>query len=282
MDIKLIASDLDGTIIDKDNNVCEDNFRAIKEISNKNIYFVISTGKSFSVSKNICGQFNASYGIFGNGTQIVDLKNEKELLRNVISKQDLLYAVTIAKRLNLHIHIYTESEIISEELMYMDLRNFIIKSGSTEELKFKLVDDIQDYINNNSIDVFSAIFSSENDLKEFENIMTVNKEISSTLISKRGRYKDYIINKEYEYVNISPKDIDKDIALNFLSDYLNIGKENMMTIGDNVNDLQMIKNAGVGVAVADAYDELKSVANYITTKTAKDGGFAEAIFKHIL
>jgi len=219
---------------------------------------------------------------FGNGTQIIDLKNDKELLRNIISKQDLLYAITVAKRFNLHIHIYTDIEIISEELMYMDLRNFVIESGSTSELKFKLVDDIEDYITNNDDPVFSAIFTRENDLREFENIISVNKEIASTFISKRGRYKDYIINKEYEYVNIAPKNIDKDIALDFLTEYLGIKKEEIMTIGDNVNDLRMVKNAGIGVAVADAYDELKSVAKFVTEKTAKDGAFAEAVFKYVL
>jgi len=64
MSIKLIASDLDGTIVDKDYNVCEENFKAIKEIRDRNIYFAISTAKSYAVTKSFCKQFNASYGIF--------------------------------------------------------------------------------------------------------------------------------------------------------------------------------------------------------------------------
>jgi hydroxymethylpyrimidine pyrophosphatase-like HAD family hydrolase len=54
-----------------------------------------------------------------------------------------------------------------------------------------------------------------------------------------------------------------------------------MAIGDNLNDLDMIKNSGVGVAVANAYDELKNVAKYTTLNPVEKGGFAEAIYKYI-
>lgn len=55
----------------------------------------------------------------------------------------------------------------------------------------------------------------------------------------------------------------------------------MLTIGDNLNDLDMVKNAGVGVAVANAYDELKEVAKYTTSNSVEKGGFAEAVYKFI-
>ena len=54
-----------------------------------------------------------------------------------------------------------------------------------------------------------------------------------------------------------------------------------MAIGDNLNDLDMVKNSGVGVAVANAYDELKQVANYTTANSVENGGFAEAVYKFV-
>ena len=63
--------------------------------------------------------------------------------------------------------------------------------------------------------------------------------------------------------------------------YLNINTDEMLTIGDNLNDFDMIKNAGVGVAVANAYDEIKQVASYTTTNPVEKGGFAEAVYKFI-
>ncbi len=52
--------------------------------------------------------------------------------------------------------------------------------------------------------------------------------------------------------------------------------------GDNINDLEMVKNAGVGVAVLESYDELKQVADYITTLSTSNGAFAEAIEKYVI
>ena len=158
MSIKLVASDLDGTIIDRNNNISEKNFKAIDKLHEKNIDFAICTGKSYSVSKKVCEQFNANFGIFGNGTQIIDFRTGEELLRNTLSKEDLLFCSTLAKRYNFHIHLYTDNEIITEELKYMDLRNFLLRNkNSTESLKFKIVDDIIGYIEKNSIEVFSAV-----------------------------------------------------------------------------------------------------------------------------
>ena len=283
MNIKLVASDLDGTIIDRDNKIAHKNFEAISKIHNMNIPFAVCTGKSYSVSKKICEQFNATYGIFGNGTQIIDLRTGKELLRNILSQKDLLFVTTLAKRFHYHIHLYTDNEIITEELKYMDLRNFIIRNeNSSGEIKFKVVKDIINYIETNKPDVFSAVITTEDSsLESFQQLLTINNNIDNAYINKRGKYRDRIINKDYEYINVSPTHINKNEALNFLGEYLNIDKKDMMAIGDNVNDLEMVRDSGFGVAVSEAYDELKKVAKYVSKASVTDGAFAEAIYKYI-
>jgi hypothetical protein len=55
----------------------------------------------------------------------------------------------------------------------------------------------------------------------------------------------------------------------------------MMAVGDNVNDLEMVKESGIGVAVNEAYDELKNVAKYVTKSKVSEGAFAEAVYKFI-
>ena len=54
-----------------------------------------------------------------------------------------------------------------------------------------------------------------------------------------------------------------------------------MAIGDNLNDIDMIQNSGIGVAVANAYDDVKKVATYTTTNNVDNSGFAEAVYKYI-
>ena len=283
MSIKLVASDIDGTIIDKNNNISAKNFEAVNKIRSKNICFALCTGKSYAVSKKICEELHATYGIFGNGTQIIDLKTGEEIFRKAIPKKDLLFIITLSKRYNFHIHIYTDTEIISEKLKYMDLRNYILKSQyANDTLKFKIVNNILNYVEKNEINALSIVITTETtSLNNFKKLLNIDKDIDSVFINKRGIYRDNIINKDYEYLNISPINVNKNEALTYLANFLNINKKDILAVGDNVNDLEMIQNAGIGVAVNESYNDLKNVAKYVTNSTATNGAFAEAIFKFI-
>ena len=77
--IKLIASDLDGTIIDNPLSISEDNLKAIDSLQKNNIPFVICTGKTYAISKDMCNNLHANFGIFGNGSQIINLATGEEL-----------------------------------------------------------------------------------------------------------------------------------------------------------------------------------------------------------
>ncbi len=281
--IKLVASDLDGTIIDKNNYIYENNLKAIEELNNNNMNFVICTGKTYPIIKQTCSKINASYGIFGNGNQIIDLKTGKEIYKNLLKKSEILDAIDIAKKHHLHVHVYTDKDVITEELLYLDLRNYKLQTYTKSEpsMKFQIVDDIKKYILNHDVQVCKLVISSKTSTAEAKAEILNKLDVSASTIRKFGNFKDYIIDKEYEYIDVTPKNVNKNTALKILGDYLNIKTDEMLTIGDNLNDFDMVKDAGVGVAVANAYDELKQVANYTTVNPVEKGGFAEAIYKFI-
>lgn len=279
--IKLVASDLDGTIIDKDNDIFEDNFNAIRDINKSNIPFVVCTGKTYSIYKGLCSSFHASYGIFGNGTSIIDLKTGEKIYQKLLDIADVEKVIALAKKDNLHVHIYTNNHIITEELLYLDLRNYKLQKKHiyNNRLSFKVVPDLLKYVQRNNLEISKVVISSTSSLD------TVKAEIESTInvdvfnIKKYGEFKDKIIDKEYEYLDVIPKNVNKGTALEYLSNYLNIDKKEILAVGDNLNDLSLLKNAGVGIAVNNAYSELKQVANYTTKNPVEKGGFAEAVYK---
>lgn len=280
--IKLIASDLDGTMFEKGNVIPETNLKAINDINNSNINFTICTGKTYSLFKNICQDIGTGYGIFGNGNQIINLKTSEEIYRKLLKNEDVLFCINTAKKLNLHVHLYTNKEVITEKLLYMDLRNFeLTKNDKNIDLEFKIVTDIQEYIEKENPEILKLVISAEKDLASLKNEFAKNKNLQVNLIRKVDKYRDEIIGKEYEYLDIMPAGINKEQALEVLENYLKIDKSEVLAIGDNLNDLEMIKDSGVGIAVANAYDEVKEVANYTTTTTAQNGGFAEAVYKFI-
>ncbi len=281
--IKLVASDLDGTIISKDNSIFENNLKAINDINNKNIDFVICTGKTYPIIKGMCSKFNASYGIFGNGNQIINLKTGEEIYKKLLTDSEINTCIDIARKYNLHVHVYTDEEIITENLKFMDLRNFELQQSKYYDtsLTITVIDDLKYYLAFNKIKICKLIISAESNLSDIKDEILDSLDLTVTTIKKYGDYKDTVINKEYEYLDISPKGINKSTALNVLGNHLKIDNSEIMAVGDNLNDLDMVKNSGIGVAVANAYDELKEVAKYTTVNPVEKGGFAEAVYKFI-
>ena len=82
--IKLLASDLDGTIV-YNNDIATIDLEAVQKLKQTEVKFVVCTGKTYAMTKDICQQLEPAYGIFGNGTQIMNIQTGKEIIRNTIS-----------------------------------------------------------------------------------------------------------------------------------------------------------------------------------------------------
>ena len=155
--------------------------------------------------------------------------------------------------------------------------NLILTNQNKNGFSFYIVKNFLEYLANNNLPIFNILLSSENDLSEIKKELEQKTNLSLTFCSKRWQ-KDSIINKEYEYISIAPKNIGKGYALNILKDYLNVNSNDILSIGDNYNDIDLLKNSGVSVAIANAYEPVKKVATYITQNSANNGGFAEAVY----
>lgn len=276
--IRLIASDLDGTILKDDHTIPEDNLKAIDNLQKNNIPFVVCSGKTYSVSKDICKNLHASYGIFGNGNQIINLETGEEIERRILSLDEIKTCFSVIQKYNLHVHAYTENSIITQKLMYMDLRSSILFPNT---IKFEIVDSVLDYIKKENPIILKLVISSSSNLTKIKEELEKVTNLSIMHINKTGIYKDTIINKEYEYLDISPFEVSKGSALNKLKTYLNLEKEDVLSIGDNINDITMFESSGIGVAVNNAYDEVKKVAHFTTLNSAENGAFAEAVYKFL-
>lgn len=276
--IKLIASDLDGTILDNYHSIPKDNIVAIEQLEKKQIPLVICTGKTYAISKDICKNLHASFGIFGNGSQIIDLTTGKEIARKTLSLTDIETCFSYTNPYHLHVHAYTQQGIITEKPLYLDLRNFILFPN---QIGFEIVDSVLEELRNRNEPIDKLIISSPFHLDKVKLELETNTNLSVTHITKTGEYKDIIIDKEYEYLDISPLHVSKGNALKFLSQYLRLEKQDILSIGDNLNDIEMFQESNIGAAVLNAHEKVKKVATYITKQSAENGGFAEAIYQFI-
>ena len=276
--IKLIASDLDGTIIDYNHHISKENLKAIDDLQTSSCDFVICTGKTYALSKDFCKNFHASYGIFGNGSQIINLQTGEEIDRKTLSLEEMKICLSICQKYHLHVHAYTENSILTEKLLYMDLRNSILFPN---QIKIQLVENLSSYLTKENPPILKLVISSSSSLKKIKEELEQSVHLNIVSIQKYGNYKDTIIQKEYEYLDISPLSVSKGSALQTLGKYLHLNKEEILSIGDNVNDIDMLQSSGIGVAVQNAYRQLKEVATYTTTRSVEDGGFAEAVYRFI-
>lgn len=281
--ISLIASDLDDTIINRKNFICEENYKAFSLLENKNIPLAICTGKTYCLSKKICEETKASYGIFGNGTHIVNLKTKENIYSKLITKEQILSCIKIAQKYNLHIHAYSKDGIITEKLLYLDLRNYkMFESGVLDKnIEFKIVPNIAQFFETNDLDIYKFVISGTQYLTSVKEEILKENQLYINIINKTGQYMDSLISKEYSYLDIIPFGLNKGTSLAYLCEYLKIPLNNVIAIGDNLNDLEFLQIAGTGVALNNSYPDLKEVADYITVKNVTEGGFAEAVFKYI-
>lgn len=276
--IKLIASDLDGTIIDGSNSISKDNLKAIDSLRKENIPLVICTGKTYALSKDVCKNLHARFGIFGNGSQIVDLSTGNEILSKYLSLSEIKACYSIIQKYDLHVHAYTETSIITPKLLYMDLRNSIL---FPDKVNIKIVDSVLDYAKAEKEPILKLIVSSTSSLLKVKEELEKATNLNIIHITKTGIYKDNVINKEYEYLDISPLNATKGNALQVLSNYLDVQKDDILSIGDNINDIDMFKVSNISVAVNNACDQVKLNANYVAKNSVENGAFAEAIYKFI-
>lgn len=290
MTIKLVASDLDGTFLAKDNSIPESNLKAIQTIKQKQIPFAVCTGKSYAVSKDICDKCEAHYGIFGNGTQIIDLKEQKEIFHHSLTLEEVTTCYQIAHKYGLHIHAYGANFIITEELKYLDLYNYVtffhsfhstfgkydsdfnltLTNQKGKDFSFYIVKNFLTYIQEKFLTIFNIILTSESSLDLVKSDLEKNTKLSFQYFCKKGAYKDTVIHKEYEYLSIAPQSIGKGYALNILKDYLQVNSDDILSIGDNLNDIELLKNSGIGVAIANAYEPVKAIATYTTQNSASN------------
>lgn len=277
--IRLLASDLDGTII-FNNQITTKDLEAVKKLKQNNIDFAICTGKTYSMTKDICDTLMPAYGIFGNGTQIIKLKTGEEIIKNTLSSEQAKACIKLAQKQNLHIHLYIDNAIIAEKTMkYMAYRNSILYKN---QMQFKTVESLETYIEEQKPNILKFVISGDKDLIHTKREIEERQNLTAIQIKKYGEYRDKIVGKDYEYLDIVPKNVTKYQALKQLCDYLNISLKETMTVGDNINDIDMIRYAGIGVAVGNSYEEIKKEAFYITKNTVQTGAVAEAVDKFIV
>lgn len=271
--IKLIAFDLDGTVLDSLKRLSGRNRAALKACAEKGIVLVPATGRAAAgISPAIRDIPGVRYGITTNGGTITDLKTGEILDRQTISGEKALRLMKVISRYHAMYDPYINGRGITQPEFYDHMDEFGLTPVIQEMVRATrdVVLNIQDYVKQTGAEV-EKINIYLADLKDRE-------PLQRELEQEEGLS---ITSSLYNNLEVNDAKATKGQALKRLADYLNIPMEAVMAFGDGGNDLSMIQAAGTGVAMANGLETVKAAADYITLDNDQDG-VADAIEKLIL
>ena len=266
---KIAVIDLDGTMLNQYGIVTQNTKDAIKEAQNKGIEIIIASGRPIDSIKAIAKQIESKkYFISGNGAIIYDISKDETIYENTIKKQKALEIIKICEENSIYYNIYTEKEIVAKSLQCNVL--YYHKENINKEDKDKThINRDEKIVKITVCDKNKVIFNSIiRKLKEITEIEVLDVSHMSRKIIHQGTEEIPI---EYFYTEISAKNVDKWNAIEFLKEKMNIKTEDVIAIGDNINDKKMIEKAGLGIAMGQSHPEVKKVAKQITTSNLEDG-----------
>jgi len=286
---KLIALDLDGTLLNSYGEITKLNREAIKAAQDKGVEVILASGRDPKTMEKISNDLNInSYLIAGNGASVYDIQTQKNIYENFINVEKALKIIKICKENTIFFSIYTTQGIITEGIKY-NIKVFNNENSYRPEeqrTNIKVVPDIYDYVEKKKPSILKIIICDEDriifnhiieTMKTVEDVEVLEVEHMSKKIIRIG---DEQIPVEYFYTEVTNKDSNKWTAIKFLTQQLNIKEEEVICIGDNMNDYEMVKNSGVGIVMFGSALEKQGIADYVTEDNNSDG-VGKAIYKYI-
>ncbi len=278
---KLVAVDLDGTMLNSYGIVTENTKKIIKKTIEKGTDVIIASGRPIDSIQTIAKEIGSNnYFIAGNGALIYDIKNDKVIYEKYMSKQKVLEIIKLCEENSIAYNVYTEKTILATSLKYNVLyyHKENLKKEENKQTSINIVKDMYDYIQNSEEEKFLKISVCDDSKSIFNSILRKLKNIEGIEVLEVSHMSRKIIKQgtedipiEYYYTEISLKEVDKWNAIEYLIEKLSIKKEEVIAIGDNINDKKMIENAGLGVVMEGSTPVVANIADYITASNNEEG-----------
>ena len=284
--IKLIASDMDGTLLNHNHKIPKENVELINYAKNQGIEFVVATGRAYYEALPALNEENINCDVISFNGGIVYDKNGNIISITPMLPKDLYYTIEILKSFDISYQLYTKNTIYTKSIetdinAYIDLIRSNGYDPDVEHLRAEAqqkldvgyiteVENIELYLNEKENPPIKIIAIS-NDISKLENAAKLLSENTSISVTSSGA----------NNIEIMHKNATKGEALKEIAKIYGINLENAVAIGDNLNDQAMLDIVGYSVAMKNGNTILKEQAKYVTEKTNSEGGVADTIFKLI-
>lgn len=273
--IKLIALDLDGTLLNSDKQVSVRTVNVLKECEKQGIWIVPSTGRArHAVPAAILTLPGVRYGIFTNGASVWDLKTEKEIASGCIDWQTAWKTAQILRRYPIIYDMYIGGTGVCERHFLEQLESFGLSEFHCRFIREtrRTVEDLCSYLEETHAEVQKLNLTFRIGDKATKNAVRQDLEQLPGL---------FVTSSLPENLELNAAGVTKGSGLEQLRGYLGLSREETMACGDGENDLPMILTAGLGVCMENGASFVKQKADRITLSNNADG-VAEAIEQWVL
>ncbi|MCK8604786.1 Cof-type HAD-IIB family hydrolase [Leuconostoc citreum] len=272
--IKLIALDLDNTLLLPNKTLSHRNKCILQTLHHHHIKIVLTTGRPLPNTKPILDQLNFTkkddYVILFNGGLIKNLSNNNILLNKYFSIKHIQHILLILKSLSLPIDLVTQNHVYSiKEYGQSAYSQLISRSLPYSQINLSVLNTHTNF----QFNKFFVCATSEQ-LSHLEKILS-----NSPLTNNQFNF----VRSRRTLLEFIPKNVNKALSLNVLLEHLSLTPDNLMAFGDEENDIEMIKLARIGVAMGNAIPKVKAVADFQTLDNVHDGvsEFLESYFRNI-
>ena len=267
---KLLVVDIDGTLLNKNGTISAEDKKALARASDSGIQVSLSTGRVVQASLKIINQLSLDgYHIFFDGALVSNPEKGEEVYVAPISEELLRQIVEFAHRNEINLDLYSVTHYFAEwETWATNIRRQFFGLQPT------IVDFNQLWTKERIIKGTLIVFSAEERAKA-DSFRLHFKGSLSFSVTKTPAY------PEVDFINVLAPGVSKGKALEVLASHLGIALTEVIAIGDGANDVSLLSKAGLAIAVDNATDELKAVADYVTLDVDHNG-VAAAINKFLL
>ncbi len=264
---KLIALDMDGTLLREDKTISKETHRAIQRARAKGVKVVLTTGRPIDGVKSYLKELNLvnddDYAIAYNGALIQNTKTKEVIAQTLMTLEDLDYLYKLSQELKVNIHALTDYSCITP------------KWSKYSQVEADINNIPLEFVDFNNIDKNTTIVK----------IMFIDEpEYLSKVIDRLPKevYEKYSVLRSAPYfLEFLDKNVNKGAGVGLLANKLGIKPEEVICVGDAGNDIHMIQFAGLGVAMGNAFTEVKAVADYVTLSN-EENGVAHVIDRFVL
>ncbi|SKC61489.1 Cof-type HAD-IIB family hydrolase [Maledivibacter halophilus] len=279
MNYKLVSVDLDGTLLNSKDEIDNRTAALMKKAMELEVKFAMCSARIYLSTQYYNMQIDKRQPVITNNGGLITI-NEKEVFSNPLNIEELFEIIDIAMAEKNDIYFSFGNGDISRNCVCTNKITTINRINSEYNqivppefrIDAKLVKEPITYIQNtNNAKIYKISFIDENPI--------VLKRINNRL---RSLNKYEVTSSEANNIEVTQKGVNKGNALEKLAEYYGYALDECIAIGNDKNDLSMIKKAGLGVAMNNSNSFIKQYAKYITQRDNNNGGVAEIIEKFIL